>query len=78
METITINIDEKIAAKFRKIVREHIGNSKGTLSKAVSEALKKWIEEIEQEKLKQRSIERLTKGYKLGKILYKKREDLYN
>ena len=77
METITININEETANKFRGAVKENLGLKKGMLSKAISEALQKWTEEIEQKNINQRSLEKLKKGYNMGKKRYKKREDLY-
>ena len=77
METITININEETANKFRGAVKENLGLKKGMLSKAISEALQKWTEEIEQKNINQRSLEKLKKGYNMGKKMYKKREDLY-
>lgn len=42
MEMITVNVDEKVAKKFRQRVAAVYGKKKGALGKAVSEALEEW------------------------------------
>ncbi len=77
MATITITVDDEVEKKFRAEVLEHNGNSKGVLGQAVTEALKIWIEQKVQEDLAQELKRTMESGYEMGKILYKKREELY-
>lgn len=77
MGTITVNVDDEIEEEFRKIASEEFKGKKGFLGDAITEAMKEWVKEKEQEEISKREIEILKKGFKLGKITYKKREELY-
>ena len=77
MGTITINVDDEIEKEFRKLANEESKGKKGFLGDAITEAMKKWISEKEQKEISMREIKILKKGFKLGKITYKKREELY-
>jgi len=46
-------------------------------SKAVTEAMDKWIKERRQKEISMRQLGILDKGFDLGKIEYKKRSELY-
>ena len=76
-KTITINIDAEILAKLRKLA-EREKKRKGFLGRTISEATAKYIREKEQEEIREGALERLKKGYNMGKLLIKKREDLYD
>lgn len=78
MATITISVDDKIEELFRKEVVEHIGEGKGTLGKAITEAMNLWIQQKTQEDMANELRKLASRGYKMGKILYKKREELYD
>lgn len=77
MGTITIGVEDEIEEKFRVTVKESIGVGKGTLGKAFTQAMELWIKNQKQEEMKKRALKRLKKGYKLGKIKYKNRDELH-
>ena len=75
--TITINIDTEVLNKLRElaIAGKH---KKGFLGKVISDATKEYLKEKEQEETRKRMLEKLDKGYKMGKILIKHRDELYD
>lgn len=77
MGTITVNIEDETEKEFRKIIKAMHGKKKGSLGKAITEAMKKWIEEKRQERIADRQLALMKKGLNLGKKLYKKRAELY-
>ncbi len=78
MGTVTISISDETEQKFRQTVKQKLGEGKGKLGKAVEEALRKWFEEDEQQKLRQEALALLKKGlYKVGKNYTFKREEAY-
>ena len=77
METITINIERETKELFRETVKNEYGLKKGQLGKAVNEALMKWVEERRQKQMAEELRNMMKKGFKMGKILYKSREELY-
>ncbi|MCX9084025.1 MAG: hypothetical protein OIN87_04400 [Candidatus Methanoperedens sp.] len=77
MGTITINVNDDVEKQFRAIAREFYPDKKGYLGKAVTSAMQKWINEVSQNKISQRELELLEKGFKMGKIKFNSREELY-
>ncbi len=77
MGTITVNVKNDIEKEFRKIVRSVHGTRKGSLGEAITEAMKQWIYEKKQEKIKGEAIRMMEQGFKFGKRLYKNRSELY-
>jgi len=73
-QTITINMEKEVIDKLRS----QSDNKKGFLGKTISKATKKYLKEKEQEDAKKRLLEILEKGYNMGKIQYKHREELYD
>ena len=78
MATITINVNDEVAKRFRDMVKHESGEGKGVIGKTVEEALELWIKEKEQQDIAQRQMALMKKGFKLGKILYKSRGELYD
>lgn len=78
MGTVTISIDDDTEARFRSYVYKEYGKSKGVLGQAIKEAIDKWIREKKQENIAKEALIDLKKGHDLGKLLYKKREELYD
>ena len=79
MGTITISVDDEVEKKFRQTVEEYTNNKKGDLGKALTEAMKKWIDEKEQREIAERMKMRMEKGmYKLPKNWKFNREELYD
>ena len=75
--TITINMQTEVLKKLRRLaVAEK--QKKGFLGKVISEATKEYIKEKEQEEIRKRMLEKLNRGYHMGRILIKNREELYD
>lgn len=78
MATITVNVDDGIYEKFRKLATEETGGKKGFLGDTITEAMKKFVQENEAGAARQRLREKLRRGYNLGGFRAGfKREDLY-
>lgn len=77
MTTLTINVDTETEQQFRKTAEKEYKGKKGYLGDAISEAMKKWLEERRQQKIAAEALADLRKGWKFGKILYKTREELH-
>lgn len=77
MGTITVNSNNRTESRFRETVKEVIGEGKGSLGKAFDEAMLLWISQKKKEKIMERALSRLKKGYEMGKILYKNRGELH-
>ena len=78
MGTITVNIKDEVEKEFRAAaIIAHRDDEKGYLEKAVTEAMRRWIEEKRQEKIAKRELKLLEKGFNFGKKLYKTRDELH-
>lgn len=77
IETITINVEERVSEKFRKFAAIKYGKRKGYLGKAIDSAMKLWMTKQESEDVDIHAIEELRKGYHLGGIKYKARGELH-
>ncbi len=73
MGVVTVALDDDVETKLREVAK-----GKGALGKAISDATKQWLENQRQEALKRRLIEVMQKARPMGKILIKKREELYD
>lgn len=78
MGRITINIDDTTEQRFREVAKNILGGQKGYLGRAATEAIALWIRDKEQESIAQQGLALLEKGYHLGKLGYRSREDIYN
>ena len=77
MGTITISVTDDVETTFRVAVKKEYGEGKGTLGKAISEALLKWTEEKSQRNIAQEMKHFMDKGFFMGKNLYKARAELH-
>lgn len=77
MGVMTVSVDSKVEQRFRKAVKNSLGNGKGKLGQAATDAFQKWADEQEQKRIGQELLAIMRKGYKMGKILYKHRDELY-
>lgn len=77
MAVITISIDDETERRFREVAKRVIGEKKGYLRQAVSEALHLWLEKKDQEKIAQDALELISEGHDLGAWKFSKRRDLY-
>ena len=75
METITINVDEGLAKKFRKMAELRFGRKKGYLSKATSEAFSYWLNK--EDDVIGEALKIIDKGIYAPQLRYKKRSELY-
>lgn len=48
MESLKVQIDERLAKKFREIAMKIFGYSKGSLSKAAEASIRNWIDGVEE------------------------------
>ncbi len=78
MGIMTISVDDKKEEAFRKAVAKKFGTEKGAISKGVEWGMEKVIEDVALENLRRRALERLEKGFDMGKIQYKTRAELYD
>ena len=78
MGTITVIVNDEIEKQFRETVKELEGLRKGNLGKAITEAMYKWVNEKRQKSIAQEMISLMEKGFNMGKIKIKSREELYD
>ena len=78
MGTITISIDDDTERRFREAAKKKLGQRKGYLGKATTEALETWLRKQSQEEIANDALALLATGYDPGKKLYKERKDLYD
>lgn len=78
MATITVNIPMETEKMFRETVYRKLGKRKGSLGRALDEAMKKWTEEKQQKEIRERQLKLLAQGLHMGKILIKHRSELYD
>ena len=72
--TITINVSDNVEQSFRKKAYQLYGKKKGTLGKAVTEAIQEWSKKQEHF---DRCMELLKSGIDMGKLKYKNRQELH-
>ena len=74
MGVVTVTIDDDVEERFRETLEE-IGNEKGAMGEAVSEALERWMKEKESSGTK-RWKEIMEEGIEMGEIDFN-RDDLH-
>lgn len=75
--TITISVEENVENRFRKLAGATYGKRKGYLGKALTEAMKEWERGKISTNVNARALEMLEKGFKMGKITWKNRDELH-
>lgn len=78
MGTITISIDDETERRFREVARRRIGDRKGSLGKATTEALELWIRTQTQDEIAREGLRLLKQGFDFGKREYRTRDELYD
>jgi len=78
MGTITLSIDDETERRFRSTARKVIGERKGYLGEAATDAMKLWIHEKTQEAIAKDALELIRKTYRFGEMKYSSRKDLYD
>ena len=74
-KTITINLDETIEKRFKERARLKYGNRKGSLAKAMNEALEEWLKGDNNDSLKE-NLRLLESGIEMKKWKFN-RDDLH-
>ena len=77
METITLNTEKRTKELFWNTVKSEYGVKKGWLGKAANEALLRWVEERRQRVIAEEIVGMMKKGFAMGKLKYKSRDELY-
>ena len=78
MGTITISVDDDTEKRFRATAKKMMGERKGYLGKATTEALEYWMKKQMQEEIARDALALLETGHNLGKHHYRERKDLYD
>ena len=78
MGTITVNVKDEIENEFRKTVSHKKGEGKGKLGEAITEAMAEWTNKNRQISIANDMIKLMKKGFNLGKIKIKTRDELYD
>ena len=75
--TITVNMESEVLDKLRKLAMAE-KQKKVFLGRVISQATKEYLKEKEQEEIRKRMLDKLHKGYHMGKMLIKHRDELYD
>jgi hypothetical protein len=78
MGTITITVDDDTEKRFREAAKKKLGERKGYLGKATTEALESWVQKQSQEEIARDALALLETGHRPGKHFYTERKDLYD
>jgi len=76
MGTITVVVEDGVEERFREKTMQKFGKKKGSLGKAVTQAMDNWAEQ-EDDNVVAETIKLLEKGINLGGITYKSRDELH-
>ena len=78
MGTITICIDDATEQRFREVAKNILGEKKGYLGRATTEAITLWIRDKEQETIAREGLELLEKEHHLGTYGFSSRKDIHD
>ena len=78
MGTITITVDDDTERRFREAAKKKLGERKGYLGQATTEALEIWVRKQTQEDIARDALALLETGLRTGKRLYTERRDIYD
>lgn len=76
-KTITVSVQEDVEERFRRLAGATYGKHKGYLGKAITEAMMEWEKKKLSTDVNARALETLRKGFKMGKITWKSRDELH-
>jgi len=76
MGTITISVEDKTEQKFRHRAMLKYGKRKGSLGTAVTKAMECWLNS-ESKSAEAETMQYLEKGFNMGKLKYKTRDELH-
>lgn len=74
-KTITVNVEEEVEERFRKIASIAYGKRKGYLGKALTEAMKEWEKKKRTTDVNARALEMLRRGFNMGGLKTKDRSE---
>ena len=74
MGTITISVDDDTEGLFREVVKQEIGETKGSLGSAITQAMDLWIKDKQQMEIAQRQLQLMEKGFHFGKYKFNRDE----
>ena len=75
-KTITIDLDEIVEKRFKEKARLKFGNGKGSIEKAMNEALEEWLKSDSNDTLKE-NLRLLERGIEMKKWKFN-RKDLHD
>jgi hypothetical protein len=78
MGTITISVDDDTEKRFREAAKKKLGERKGYLGKATTEALEIWVRKQSQDEIACDALALLETGQHPGKRRSIERKDLYD
>jgi hypothetical protein len=78
MGTITISVDDAVEEKFREVAKRVLGERKGYLGEATTEAMRLYIREKTQEEIARDARMLLEKEYHFGSRRATTRGDLHD
>ena len=78
MGNVTIALSDQDEAILRRLAKERFNGGKGSMAKAVADGLSRLEAESEREQARQRFLARLKKGYHLGGMTIKSRDEIYD
>ncbi|MBI4053072.1 MAG: hypothetical protein HY394_03480 [Candidatus Diapherotrites archaeon] len=77
MANITVSLDESAEKKLRELADEKYDGRKGSMAKVIAEAVEMLSAENDAKSAAQRQAQWMKKGFKLGKINFSHRAELY-
>ena len=78
MGHITISLKKEDEMKLRRLAHERYNSRKGGMSQVIADALDSLGKESIRERAVKSAIERMEKGFHMGKWLFKHRSELYD
>jgi hypothetical protein len=78
MGTITISVDDTVEAQFRKVAKRILGERKGYLGEATTEAMRLFIREKTQEAIRTDALLLMENEYHFGRRSARECTDLHD
>ncbi|MBI2675263.1 MAG: hypothetical protein HYX24_02300 [Candidatus Aenigmarchaeota archaeon] len=77
MGTITVSISDSAEKKLRNVAEALYGRRKGYLGHAITDAIEEWVSKKDKAETIFKALQLIEEGRNMGKMTFKKREDLY-
>lgn len=78
MGHVTVSLEKKDEEKLRSMAASKYKNKKGSMARVISESLALLEKKSKMERARVRQFKWMDKGFKMGKIMVKSREELYD